>query len=446
MIALTLALSLSNSFTKVGAIAAFVALVGIAILSLLVFSQAREIKRLREWAGRAPERAAEMEQRVSAGAAARVQRGSAPPTPQGRVVPRTTPLVSAPVATAVGASAAAVTPATVTPGAEAPVAEASAPVTGAPVQAEPKEPVPPAQPAVPQAEAPKATPAAAVASAEPKEQKPATTPAPATAAAQGVTRAAPRSPLPPAPASPAPASPAPASPRSGSIAAAQASSSRVVNSRPRPAAGAVAVASGAASRAAPPAGSGRKNFRQERSPIRAIVLGVGVAILVVLVLIFAVSALKGGGASTPTTAQETNASRTAGSTTAHSTTTHKASHSAVAANPAETSVIVLNGTATSGLAHHLASDLQQSGYTHALASAAVPPGTHQSTVIEYSSGHRADAQGVARALNVTQVQAMDSTISGLAGSATVVVLAGADQAAQLGGGGAQSQGEPAAGQ
>ena len=68
-----LALSLSSTFTQIGAIAAFAALVGIAILSLLCFSQAREIKRLREWAGRAPERAAELEQRVSESAAARVQ-------------------------------------------------------------------------------------------------------------------------------------------------------------------------------------------------------------------------------------------------------------------------------------------------------------------------------------------------------------------------------------
>src|SRR6202035_2716783 len=92
------ALSLSNSVTEVGAIAAFAALLGIAILSLLVFSQAREIKRLREWAGRAPERAAEMEQRVSADAAARMRGGGGPVAPSGqaRVVPRKTPLVSAP--------------------------------------------------------------------------------------------------------------------------------------------------------------------------------------------------------------------------------------------------------------------------------------------------------------------------------------------------------------
>ena len=74
------ALSLSNSFTKVGAIAAFVAILGIAVLSLLVFSQAREIKRLREWAGRAPERAAENEQRVAAAAALRVQQQQQPAT------------------------------------------------------------------------------------------------------------------------------------------------------------------------------------------------------------------------------------------------------------------------------------------------------------------------------------------------------------------------------
>jgi len=57
---LTPALSLSSTFTQIGAIAALAALLGIAILSLLVFSQARELKRLREWAGRAPERAADL--------------------------------------------------------------------------------------------------------------------------------------------------------------------------------------------------------------------------------------------------------------------------------------------------------------------------------------------------------------------------------------------------
>src|SRR5271155_378564 len=80
-------LSLSNTFTQVGAIAAFAALFGIAVLSLLSFSQARELKRLREWAGRAPERAADLEQRVSASAAARVQQPVAGVQPAQRIAP-----------------------------------------------------------------------------------------------------------------------------------------------------------------------------------------------------------------------------------------------------------------------------------------------------------------------------------------------------------------------
>ena len=96
---LPLALSLSSSFEKIGAIAAFAALVGIALMSLLAFAQARELKRLREWAGRAPERAAEQEQRVGAqAAAARLQQpipGAVAPV---RQVPRTTPLNVRPVA------------------------------------------------------------------------------------------------------------------------------------------------------------------------------------------------------------------------------------------------------------------------------------------------------------------------------------------------------------
>src|SRR5437660_1589303 len=103
MTASLLALSLSSTFTQIGAIAAFAALIAIAILSLLAFSQARELKRLREWAGRAPERAAELEQRVSATAASRVQqpnmgevrasRGVAPATPAtgATPVPRAAP-------------------------------------------------------------------------------------------------------------------------------------------------------------------------------------------------------------------------------------------------------------------------------------------------------------------------------------------------------------------
>ena len=44
---------------EIGAYAGLASVVGLAVLSVLYFSQARDVRRLREWAGRAPERAEE---------------------------------------------------------------------------------------------------------------------------------------------------------------------------------------------------------------------------------------------------------------------------------------------------------------------------------------------------------------------------------------------------
>ncbi len=46
---------------RIGSYVGFASFLGLAILALLYFSQARDLRRLREWAGRAPERAADME-------------------------------------------------------------------------------------------------------------------------------------------------------------------------------------------------------------------------------------------------------------------------------------------------------------------------------------------------------------------------------------------------
>src|SRR3954447_7841705 len=80
--ALQAALSLHNQVVEIGALAGLAAIPGLAVLSLLYFGQAREVRRLREWAGRAPERAAELEQRVTADAQQRAQDAvTAPATP-----------------------------------------------------------------------------------------------------------------------------------------------------------------------------------------------------------------------------------------------------------------------------------------------------------------------------------------------------------------------------
>jgi hypothetical protein len=58
---------------EIGAIAGIGAFIGLAVLTLLYFSQARDVRRLREWAGRAPEREAEEVEATSDLAAERAE-------------------------------------------------------------------------------------------------------------------------------------------------------------------------------------------------------------------------------------------------------------------------------------------------------------------------------------------------------------------------------------
>jgi len=76
---------------RVGAYVGLAAFLGLAVLALLYFSQARDVRRLRDWAGRAPERAVEQAERSSEGEratevapatpAATAAAHSLPPTP-----------------------------------------------------------------------------------------------------------------------------------------------------------------------------------------------------------------------------------------------------------------------------------------------------------------------------------------------------------------------------
>src|SRR5215475_5505771 len=60
-----LAFSVQHEVEKYGAYVAIACFFGLAILSLLYFAQARELRRLRDWAGVQPERPEELEARVS---------------------------------------------------------------------------------------------------------------------------------------------------------------------------------------------------------------------------------------------------------------------------------------------------------------------------------------------------------------------------------------------
>jgi hypothetical protein len=166
-----------------------------------------------------------------------------------------------------------------------------------------------------------------------------------------------------------------------------------------------------------------------------IVVGV---IVGVAVLVIALTSLGGGsssghaGASTTTTTGAT-AKKKQHTTGAHATTHGEAS--APAASPAETHVVVLNGTNTTGLAHKLSANLQQSGYSQSQPLNGTPPGSHPATVVEYASGRRADATHVAQALEVKRILPMEAAVASLVGSATVVVIAGLDKVTPVSGGG-----------
>ena len=57
----------------IGAFAGLAAFFGVAVLALLSFTQGRDLRRLRDWAGSAPERDAERKESTSAAAAERAE-------------------------------------------------------------------------------------------------------------------------------------------------------------------------------------------------------------------------------------------------------------------------------------------------------------------------------------------------------------------------------------
>lgn len=84
----------------IGAIAGFASMIGLAVLALLYFSQARDLRRLRDWAGHAPERAKEAADQPAAAdpyLPTEVERSERPDQPSlaDRISPRTVAIVLA---------------------------------------------------------------------------------------------------------------------------------------------------------------------------------------------------------------------------------------------------------------------------------------------------------------------------------------------------------------
>jgi hypothetical protein len=388
-----IAVALSDTIQRLGAYAGLASVVGLGVLSLLYFSQAREVKRLREWAGRAPERAVELEQRVQADAQRRVV---AQP-----LSPATT---AAQKAEAARTAAAAALYAQVPPPPPPP-----APLVGPPGQLA----RPAAQPAPAAATAAAGEGAVATSTAAPGGAPEATT-TPAPGAGAGTLA------VPPATAAAAAAAPA----RSPSLDNGMGNSQETRES--------------AAARPDPPADpptplpSGAALFEDDaddggmsRARMGAIVGAAVVSVLVASVLLVVLTSGNNDATKPNDFGSVTQPSGASAAPGGSSTNGSAAIPSGL--DRRATRVAVLNGTTQTGLARAVADKIEQARFTIAgtenNADQAVP-----TTTVSYRDGNQHAAQIVAQVIGIdsSSVQAVDANTSAAA-DADVVVIVGADK-------------------
>jgi hypothetical protein len=415
-----LAFSLQGEIEKYGAYVGIASFLGLALLSVLYFSQAREVRRLREWAGRAPERDRELEERVSAQADGRrtqpaPARAQVAPQPAPEPVAAAAPAASeaplpangrtaAPVAVPMGprpATAAATVAAAVSAVAAPAKEEEEREETPAPVEAEveadaPQAPeAPPAEPEPPAAEVAEAPPAETNGHGDQETDE--------HAVADAIPRATPRQGQSPRRA----AQPLRSSQRTATPGARRA---------PAPPA-----------RRRPPAKVQPAPRSDGHRPSRGVLLGALAGLVVVAIAALFATGVIGGGSDDPGT-QAGSASPTASATSAPATRPASSAASRGAAT-----VVVLNGTTVDGLAAGEKAKLEQIGYEDVQTTNSQNQAEQRSSVA-YASGQRRQAMDVAEALSIDTVRPLDADTQSLANNsfakpvqADVVVIVGADQ-------------------
>ncbi len=100
-----------------------------------------------------------------------------------------------------------------------------------------------------------------------------------------------------------------------------------------------------------------------------------------------------------------------------------------AIDPATVTVAVLNGTTVPGLAQSLSDEVTRLGFdVGTVANSGDAEGQQRAeSVILYANGSEREASVVGRRLGIPQREPIDAATQGLAGDATVVVIAGADR-------------------
>ena len=152
----------------------------------------------------------------------------------------------------------------------------------------------------------------------------------------------------------------------------------------------------------------------------------GVALVVAVVAVIIV--LSTGGSSGSTHSPSATAPRS--SHARHGSAPSHAGSAAAAAGAAQLHVDVLNSTEINGLAHRLATTLQEHGFQQAQAVTSRPAGSYSASVVEYAPGYSGEAENVARALGIEtgSVRPMESVTQSLTPGASVVVVAAGSEA------------------
>ena len=384
----------------VGAYAGIAAIVGLAVLSLLYFTQAREVKRLREWAGRAPEREAELAARVRA-EAMRQRTSAAPgvPRPAGN-------------------------------GQQAPRAVQPPGVPAAP----PPPVVPPPGKGATSGQPPTVVPALATAAARPPSPEAAVTQARGATPGDGgpTTQAADAqhtqdSPVPGTGTAAAGggggAGGAPSAQGAAPLARTTAPSRAVSPRGPRP-------------RTPPPPPVGGDGDGQGT---RMIGLIIGGALAAVVVGVLLITQVFGGGDEAQQPAAPSNSAAPAQAPPGEEGPPPRG----------EVNVAVLNGTTVAGLAVTIAAELEQSGFQRGEVATNVADQTLTETTVQFAEGSRESALEVAEVLGLDEeaVEPLERNTRVAAGEeAAVVVLVGNDgvgnpAGAESGGGGTEGTGD-----
>ena len=180
--------------------------------------------------------------------------------------------------------------------------------------------------------------------------------------------------------------------------------------------------------------AGRRSAPAPRAPARSSSsrgrrwLAAGLVVLSAAAVIAALLVVTSSGGGNTASSTSTGAASNAPTTSRHTRSTG-------AVIPSSVTVAVLNGTATSGLAHRVAVKLGGTGYRQGTVATATDQ-TRTSTIVAYMPGHRRQATAVATTLKLgpASVQPVDPTTQAVAcpppGACTsgVVVTVGSDLA------------------